>query len=115
PLIAATPNGDPNVDHTVYDHTSITATILRRFCSQRLPDMGPRTNEAADLRNLLTLDTPRTDFTTLKTELNSVALWPTVALQGVPPNVHRKPDPALEDYHALIAHATSMTGRRTPR
>lgn len=111
PLIAATPNGDPNVDHTVYDHTSITATILRRFCSQRLPDMGPRTNEAADVRNLLTLDTARGDFTALKAEVSAVALWPTVALQGVPPTVRRKPDPGLEDFHALVAQATSMTGR----
>src|SRR5690606_89534 len=111
PLIAATPNGEPRVDHTVYDHTTITATILRRFCSQRLPDMGPRTNEAADVRDLLTLDTPRTDFDTLKAELSAVALWPTVALRGVPPTVQRKPDPELEDFHALVAQATSITGR----
>lgn len=111
PLIAATPDGEPRVDHTVYDHTTITATILRRFCSQRLPDMGPRTNEAADVRDLLTLDTPRTDFDTLKAELSAVALWPTVALRGVPPTVQRKPDPELEDFHALVAQATSITGR----
>lgn len=111
PFIAATPEGDPNVDHTVYDHTSITATILRRFCSQRLPDMGPRTNDAADIRDLLTLDTARANFDTLKAEVDTVALWPTVALQGVPPTVQRKPDRELEDFHSLVAHATSMTGR----
>lgn len=111
PLIAATPDGDPNVDHTLYDHTSITATILRRFCSERLPDMGPRTNEAADIRHLLTLDTARDNFDTLKAEVSTVALWSTVALQGVPPTVQRKPDPELEDFHSLVAHATSMTGR----
>jgi phospholipase C len=40
-----------------YDHTSLLATILRRFCRQadgQVPDMGPRVKVAADVGSALT-------------------------------------------------------------
>jgi phospholipase C len=50
------------VSHAVYDHTSIIATILRRFCRAAdgsVPSMGRRVDEAADLGGLLTRTAPR--------------------------------------------------------
>jgi phospholipase C len=44
-----------------FEHASIPATILRRFCSPHPPPMGPRVNSAADLRGALSLDQPRGD------------------------------------------------------
>jgi phospholipase C len=113
PYIPAMANGQVNVSHTVYDHTSITATILRRFCSARVPEMGPRPKDAADLRELLTLDVPRPieEFATLAAEMRAIASWPTVALAGVPPTIHRRPDEGLEDFHGLVAFATTTTGK----
>ena len=42
-----------------YDHGSIAATVLRRFCSPHPPEMGPRVAAARDLRDALPLDLPR--------------------------------------------------------
>jgi phospholipase C len=43
----------------VFDHGSIAATILRRFCSPNPPFMSPRVTAALDLRSALSLNTPR--------------------------------------------------------
>jgi phospholipase C len=42
-----------------FEHASIPATILRRFCSPHPPSMGHRVDTAADLRGALSLATPR--------------------------------------------------------
>jgi phospholipase C len=50
------------VSHAVFDHTSLLATILRRFCrgaDGSVPDMGLRVAQAHDLGELLTHPTPR--------------------------------------------------------
>jgi phospholipase C len=43
----------------VFEHASIPATILRRFCSPQPPSMGPRVAAARDLRGALSLGRPR--------------------------------------------------------
>lgn len=43
----------------VFDHTSIAATILRRFCSPHPPVMSPRVTAARDLRDALSLKEAR--------------------------------------------------------
>lgn len=43
----------------VFDHGTIAATVLRRFCSPDPPYMGPRFAAALDLRDALPLDSPR--------------------------------------------------------
>jgi hypothetical protein len=43
----------------VFDHSSIAATILRRFCSPQPPFMSQRVSAARDLRAALPLDQPR--------------------------------------------------------
>jgi len=48
----------PNVDHTVYDHTSVLATIERLY---NVPPLTNRDQTAADVLGLLSLSTPRTD------------------------------------------------------
>jgi phospholipase C len=47
-------------DHTVYDHTSVLATVLARFCPDARGVMGQRATHANDFGNLLVADTPRT-------------------------------------------------------
>ena len=51
------------VADATYDHTSLLATILRRFCTApdgTVPSMGKRADAAADVGSLLTLTAPRT-------------------------------------------------------
>ncbi len=43
----------------VFDHATIPATILRRFCSPHPPSMGARVSGARDLRDSLSLTHPR--------------------------------------------------------
>lgn len=50
------------VSHELFDHTSILATILRRFIHPDLHnkiDLGPRVRHSNDIGNLLTLNQPR--------------------------------------------------------
>jgi phospholipase C len=54
---ALTPGGA--VLHDVLDHSSIAATILRRFCSPHPPHMSARVTAARDLRNAISLKNPR--------------------------------------------------------
>ena len=116
PYIPSMPDGKVNVAHTTFDHTTIPATILRRFCAPFPPDMGPRVREAADLGELLTLDTPRprSDFNQLAAEMSQVAARPAVPAMGKHPAAPlRKPEPEHmeDDFHGLIAFASSVTGR----
>jgi phospholipase C len=50
--------------HT-FDHTTLAATILRRFCSPHPPFLSPRVTAARDLRDALPLETPRAQLTPL--------------------------------------------------
>ncbi len=45
-----------------FDHCSIAATILRRFCSPHPPVLSPRVTAALDLRDALPLANPRGGF-----------------------------------------------------
>jgi phospholipase C len=45
--------------HTTFDHTSIGATIVRRFCGPNVPHVSDRMAAARDLQEAITLDTPR--------------------------------------------------------
>jgi phospholipase C len=42
-----------------FEHASIAATVLRRFCSPHPPSMGPRVDAASDLRGAVSLASPR--------------------------------------------------------
>ena len=111
-----------NVSKTMYDHTTIAATILRRFCSPLPPSMGARTDGANDLRELLTLDEarPRSDFERLLSDLQAVENLPTTTPAGPidpPPLRKPQPDPARpdddnyrEDFHGFVGYASSLTG-----
>jgi phospholipase C len=48
----------------VFDHGTIAATVLRRFCSPNPPFMSARVSAAADLRDALPLAAPRGHFST---------------------------------------------------
>ena len=49
----------------VFDHTSIAATILRRFCGPHPPFMSARVSAARDLRDALPLKIPRGEMTAI--------------------------------------------------
>ncbi len=60
PAFVISPYIEPGaVLHTQFDHTSIGATIMRRFCGPWPPGVSPRMAAAADVREALTRDTPR--------------------------------------------------------
>jgi phospholipase C len=114
PLIPPmTDDGKVNVAKTLFDHTTISATILRRFISPQPPYMGPRATAAADVGHLLTLDTPRprSEFEALKNEMTAIAAQP-----QRPSGVFSKPAPVRldtkddDDFHGLIAYLSSVTG-----
>ena len=47
-----------SVANDAFDHTSLIATVLRRFCSAPVPSMGARADNALDVGSLLSLDVP---------------------------------------------------------
>jgi phospholipase C len=66
-ISAYTPRGV--IDHTVYDHTSILATVERQYGMDNLTN---RDKAANDVRHLLALQDPRTDApSTLKVPATS--------------------------------------------
>jgi phospholipase C len=94
PTFVVSPWAPPGaVAHEVFDHTSITASILRRFCSPVPPQMGARVAQAKDLRTLLTRTKPR---------LNQ----PPLALPPAPARLRRRSNrlPAVgsQDFHELL-------------
>lgn len=116
----AGPDDTVNVSHALFDHTSIPATILRRFCPQKAPFMGDRWAAANDVGPLLTLDTPRpdADFDQLRREMADIATFQTELFRGDPSKIVQPPlrkpqtaDAIEEDFAGLIAFASSMTGR----
>ena len=115
PLIPGMSNGKVNVTNTIYEHTTIPATILRRFCKPLVPSLSPRTSGAADVRDVLTLDTarPSSDFDGLRAEVKKMlAKRPVVPTESMPPAPLRKPKPEEmeDDFHGLIAYSSSITG-----
>jgi len=63
PAFVVSPWAQPKyVSKETYDHTSILATILRRFCvgpAGSAPSMGARTDHASDVGSLLSADSPQ--------------------------------------------------------
>lgn len=115
PFIPSMPDGKVNVAKAIYDHTTIPATILRRFCAPFPPKLGARMAGMPDLRDVLTLDAPRprSDFDTLAAEMAAIANRAAAPVNGeVPPAPLRAPAPDRmeDDFHGLIAYASSVTG-----
>ncbi len=60
PTFVVSPYVSPQtVSSVVYEHASIAATILRRFCSPSPPRMSPRADATNDLREVFDRATPR--------------------------------------------------------
>lgn len=115
PLIPSMPGGTVNVAHTIYDHTTIPATILRRFCGPVWPVLSARMAGMRDLRDVLTLDEPRprSDFDALALEMGTIASRPPVQVNGEIPAAPLRapaPDGLEDDFRGLIAYASSVTG-----
>ncbi len=114
PLIPPMTEAKVNVAKTVFDHTTIPATILRRFCSPQPPYMGPRMAAAADVGHLLTLETarPRSDFADLKNLMKDIAAQPQrpSGTPTKPAAVRLESLDDREDFRGLIGLVSSITG-----
>ena len=95
-----------------YDHTSIGATVLRRFCRQGVPSMSPRLDAALDLRGALTLDQPRPRPNPDEIDLPPVTPPSARAAadaraRSVPVAPSKQPN---EDFHWVLSVARLITG-----
>jgi phospholipase C len=79
-----------------FEHASIPATILRRFCSPHPPSMGPRVDAARDLRGALSLQTPRGDNL-----LGPIMPTPGPVMARLAPRQFRAPERA-DDFGAFL-------------
>ena len=113
--------GRVNVSKHVFEHASIPATILRRFCSPISPPVSARLAAARDVGELLSLpaDQPRLkgEFAALLSALDAVAGSQTRRSGGAPAPVPLRklgsdadPEAFKEDFHGFIAFATATTG-----
>jgi hypothetical protein len=97
-----------------FDHTSVGATILRRFGGPHPPHISPRLDAASDLREVLTLaePRPRSDFARLFEGLPPLVARPpaersTLPERGAPVGL---PDSLKEDFHWLLSAVRLTTG-----
>ena len=98
-----------------FDHGTIGATILRRFCSPLPPALSPRVTAARDLRDALPLVSPHENVTQ-RLGLDAVVTTPvgvTVPLARTAERRFRAPH-APDDYGALLG-GVMMTIGSTPR
>jgi hypothetical protein len=102
------------VIHERFDHTSIGATILRRFSGlQRPPKISARLDAATDLRVALTLDQPRP-----RSDFASIGLPPLTAAAAASTRralrrASRRPigtPTGKDDFHWLLSAMRLVTG-----
>ena len=100
-----------SVFHTRFDHTSIIATILRRFVGARAPHVNPRVDKANDLREVLTANPIRTDFASLGLPplLDKQSEVERNKLRGKRGSIG-KPEFQKEDFHWLLSAMRMTTG-----
>jgi phospholipase C len=90
----------------VFEHASIPATILRRFCSPHPPPMGPRVAAARDLRGALSLTRARGDLVaTLPAVPSGMAMARMAAIE----RRFRAPKNS-DDFGAFLGGALMTTG-----
>jgi phospholipase C len=96
------------VFHRVFDHTSIGATIIRRFCErghgQGYPEISERLDHASDLRMVLELDEPRTEFGPFSWNIQARTIAP-------PDHNPIKTNDPHDDFHWLLEIARLITGQ----
>jgi phospholipase C len=94
-----------SVSHVLFDHTSILATIIKRFISPDLHqylDLGPRISTSNDIGTILSLSTPRKNITPVNIPTFPV-LNPT-NYKMAPPKL------ANNDFHATLFGYRLMLG-----
>jgi phospholipase C len=89
----------------VFEHASIPATILRRFCSPQPPSMGARVAAARDLRGALSLARPR-NAGEMFPQVNTVAARQRPFTIARPFRAPSKPD----DFGAFLGGALMTVG-----
>jgi phospholipase C len=85
------------VSNTVFDHTSILKTIVRRFCAANPPDLGERVAAANDVGSLLTRARARTDKPKFKLPSPSPTA-PKESIEAAPLTLT-----SLRSFHKLLA------------
>ena len=95
------------VSHTVFDHTSMIKTIIRRFCGANPPDMGDRVAKAADFGILLTRARARSDIPAIPVPPPSS----NPPKERVTEEIDAADATSLRDFHKLLA-ANRMRHRK---
>lgn len=115
PAFVVSPYVTPGkVAKTVFDHTTIAATILRRFCSPRPPRLSPRADSAKDLRDLFDRTAPRTrqDLAGMLAQLSRIILDGGIVrdhrAERSGQKLYRMAGP--DDFHAALTFARLITG-----
>lgn len=87
--------------HDIFDHATIAATILRRFCSPHPPRMSPRISAAHDLREAVSLNR----------RVNIRDLFDPPLIQEIP-NLARAESEGLrtDDFHSLMNAVSLIMG-----
>ncbi len=113
PALVVSPWATQGVCKQQFDHTSIIKTILARFCQVdgKIPDVGLRTTEAADLGYALTASEPQ-PTPSIEEMVSAVAAWQTVnsgkPALGAP---LRSPE-TLDEFRSGIVTASRQLRRR---
>ena len=113
PALVVSPWATQSVCKQQFDHTSIIKTILARFCQVdgKIPDVGLRTTEAADLGYALTASEPQ-PTPSIEEMVSAVAAWQTVnsgkPALGAP---LRSPE-TLDEFRSGIVTASRQLRRR---
>jgi phospholipase C len=98
-----------------FDHGTIAATILRRFCSPHPPFMSPRVTSALDLRGALPLAAPRKNLSQFL-GLPNLVVPPVGATQQMARAEERRfHAPQAPDAHGEFLGGIMMTLGSTPR
>ncbi len=96
------------VSKTLYDHTSILATVVRAFMSPHAPRLSPRADGANDLRDLIQPTArPRSDYDAVYARL--VAIRDQVRNPSRPPPEKLNANPEADDFHAVMRYVRSFT------
>lgn len=98
--------------HKRFDHTTIGATIMRRFCAkgqnQLPPSVSDRLDKANDLRDILELDTPRTNFGPFS-DFQALNLQRRTSIETG--NSVIKTNDKMDDFHWMLELTRLITGQ----
>jgi phospholipase C len=113
PALIVSPWATRGVCKQQFDHTSIIKTILTRFCQVdgKIPDMGLRTTEAADLGYALTASEPQ-PTPSIEEMVSAVAAWQAVDSGKPALGAPLRPPETLDEFRSGIVAASRHLRKR---